>query len=70
MTALRVRDVELDRPRVEVAGSMVEVLGTLHRDSPKSHRHRSVAVPQFLVPRLTQLVEGRGQMTLSAEYRP
>jgi integrase len=45
MAALRVSDLDLDRRRVNVGANLVEVSGRLHQDTPKSHRARSVPVP-------------------------
>ena len=45
---LRVGDVDLDRARLRVEVSLVDVLGRLEETNPKSHRGRTVPVPRFL----------------------
>jgi integrase len=56
---LRVGDVDLDRGRLRVEVSLVEVLGQLEETDPKSHRGRTVPVPRFLRDRLAGRIEGR-----------
>lgn len=58
-TALRVGDVEPDRRRMHVQQSAVTVNGTIHVGSPKTHRSRSVAYPQFLAPFVDGVRTGR-----------
>jgi integrase len=48
VAALRVRDVDVARGRLNVAWNLVEVSGGLHRDTPESHKRRSVPFPAFL----------------------
>ncbi len=59
MASLRLRDVDLDRRRVNVSANVVEISGRLQTDTPKNHRARSVPVPRFLVPALRDLVADR-----------
>jgi integrase len=58
-SGLRVGDVDLDRGRMRVEVSLVEVLGQLDETSPKSHRARTVPVPRFLRNQLAARTEGR-----------
>jgi integrase len=50
--ALRIRDLNLVRRRIDVAENAVEVGATIHVGSPKTHERRSVAFPEFLSPLL------------------
>jgi integrase len=59
LAALKVRRLNLDRRRLEVAESVTEVRGQLVWGSPKSHQRRSVAIPQFLADELRQHVAGK-----------
>src|SRR4051794_34481668 len=59
MAALQVRDLDLDRRRVNVSANVVEISGRLQTDTPKNHRARSVPIPRFLVPTLSALVADR-----------
>ncbi|QIZ99849.1 tyrosine-type recombinase/integrase [Leifsonia sp. PS1209] len=56
-TALRVRDIDLSRRRVDVHENAVEVSGTIHVGTPKTGESRSVPFPPFLVPLLEALSE-------------
>jgi integrase len=58
VAALQASSVDLRRGRIEVSANLVEVSGTLHRDTPKSHHRRSVPVPQFLRARLAEHLNG------------
>ena len=58
-TALRVRDVDLDRRRVDVHENAVEVSGTIHVGTPKTGESRSVPFPPFLSPLLAALTENK-----------
>lgn len=53
-TALRVRDVDRVRRRVNVQENAVMVNGTVHVGSPKSHKGRSVPYPAFLDAHLSR----------------
>lgn len=57
-TALRVHRLDLDRRRVHVVTAVASVRGKLVEGTPKSHRHRSVPLPRFLVGELVEHVEG------------
>jgi len=56
---LRVGDLDLDRGRLRVETSLVEVVGQLEETTPKSHRSRTVPVPRFLREQLAALAGGR-----------
>jgi len=58
-TALRLRNVDLLRGRVDVVESVVEVSGALVFGAPKSHQQRSVGVPKFLRDELVEQMAGR-----------
>ncbi len=58
-TALRVRDVDLERRRVDVHENAVEVSGTIHVGTPKTGEARSVPFPPFLSPLLSALTENK-----------
>jgi integrase len=63
-TALRVRDVDLDRRRVDVHENAVEVSGTIHVGTPKTGEARSVPFPPFLAPLLKALTEQKASSQL------
>lgn len=56
---LRVGGLDLDRGRLRVDTSLVEVLGQLEETTPNSHRTRTVPVPRFLREQLAALASGR-----------
>jgi len=58
-TALRVRDVDALRRRLQVRENAVLIGGKIVVGSPKSHEARSVPFPKFLVQPLAQLCEGK-----------
>lgn len=55
--ALRARRIDLDRGRIEVVESVTRVGKALVEGPPKSHAHRSVPVPSFLVEELRPVLE-------------
>jgi integrase len=55
--ALRVRDLDLERRRVDVHENAVEVSGTIHVGTPKTGEARSVPFPPFLSSLLSALTE-------------
>lgn len=57
--ALRVRDVDFARRRVEVARAVSEPAGRIVFGTPKTHARRSVPFPQFLVDPIAEACEGR-----------
>ncbi len=60
LAALHVKDVNLSAAKVRVRESVTEVGGKLQWGDPKTHQHRTVPVPAFLVPLLKERVDGRG----------
>jgi len=58
-TALHVRDVDLDRRRVDIHENAVEVSGTIHVGTPKTGEARSVPFPPFLAPLLASMTENK-----------
>ncbi|WP_431278281.1 site-specific integrase [Leifsonia poae] len=63
-TALRVRDVDLGRRRVDVHENAVEVSGIIHVGTPKSGESRSVPFPPFLAPLLATTIENKAPSQL------
>ena len=61
MLALRVRDFDALRGRMEVNRSVVEVARRMEVGTPKSGERRSVAVPRFLIERIARLCEDKGR---------
>lgn len=59
MAALKVRDFDMLRRRVNVRESVTEVAGKLVWSTPKNHERRSVPFPKFLVVDLAARMEGR-----------
>ena len=58
--ALRARNVDLVRRRIEVAEAIVEVHGKSVVGTPKTHQCRSVPVPRFLAQELAKALAGKG----------
>ena len=63
-SALRVRHVNLDRRRIEVATAFNEVDGELYEDTPKTGERRTVPLLRSLVEELRPLAVGRDPDTL------
>jgi integrase len=57
--ALRVRDIDLVRRRVDVHENAVEVSGTIHVGTPKTGEARSVPFPPFIAPLLMEGMENK-----------
>ena len=57
--ALGLRDVDLQRRRIQVVASVTEVNGHLVWGTPRTHARRTVPVPRFLAADLAPLVTGR-----------
>lgn len=58
-TALRVRDVDLERQRLDVRRAFVDVAGKLVEGTPKSHQARTVPLLPSIAADLRPLVDGR-----------
>lgn len=59
VSALRVRDIDLDSRRIKVERALADEGGRLYEDTPKGHERRSVAVPAFLAAELKRAIDGR-----------
>lgn len=59
LSALRVRDLDLERRRLSVNENAVLVGSELHVGSPKTHELRSVEFPSFLAEPLGDLAKGK-----------
>lgn len=57
-TALRTRDIDLTRRRIDVRRAFSDVGGQLVLGTPKSHQSRTVPVPRFLADELAELLAG------------
>jgi len=65
LAALRVRNVDLLRRRLNIEEGVTEVNGaTLAWGTPKSHERRSVPIPRFLATELEAMLDGKGPDTL------
>jgi integrase len=65
LAALRVRNVDLLRRRLNVEEAVTEINGSqLVWGTTKSHERRSVPIPRFLAVELEALLEGKGPDTL------
>ena len=60
LAALRVRNVDLMRRRLEVNEAVTEVAGRLEWGTPKTHQRRTVPIPRSLVDALGEHVAGKG----------
>lgn len=60
MAALRVRNVDLMRRRLEISESVTEVEGVAVFGTPKTHQRRSVPVARSLVDQLALQMAGKG----------
>ncbi len=58
-TALRIRDVDFDRNRVNVVENAVLVAGEVIVGTPKTHKRRAVPYPPLLTPALRDATHGR-----------
>ncbi|TFB84466.1 site-specific integrase [Cryobacterium algoricola] len=57
VTALRIRDVDTVRRRIRVHENAVNVGGTIHVGTPKTHQARAVPYPGFLNPLFAELMQ-------------
>jgi integrase len=58
-TALRVRDIDLSRRRIDVRRAFSDVGGRIVLGTPKSHQSRTVPIPRFLSREIAQAVPGK-----------
>jgi len=59
-TALRVRDIDLNRRRIDVRRAFSDVGGRIVLGTPKSHQSRTVPIPRFLAREIAQALPGKG----------
>ena len=59
-TALRVRDVDLNRRRIDVRRAFSDVGGRIVLGTPKSHQSRTVPIPRFLAAEIARALLGKG----------
>ena len=58
-TALRVRDADLGRRRIDVRRAFSDVGGHIVLGTPKSHQSRTVPMPRFLANEVAQARQAR-----------
>lgn len=61
---LKVEDMDLLRKRVLIHENAVQAGGQMHVGTPKSHKQRSVPLPEFLVPLLARQCEDKQRADL------
>lgn len=61
---LRVHDLDLLRKRASITENGVQAGGTIHVGTPKSHKQRTVPLPEFLVAHLARQCEGKSREDL------
>lgn len=59
VSALRVRDVDLSRRRMDVRRAFADIGGRVVEGTPKSHQARTVPLPRWLAAELAPLVDGK-----------
>lgn len=59
MAALKVRDVDLQRRRIQVSEAVAEVRGQLVWSTPKGHERRSVPFPKFIAAAMASQIAGK-----------
>lgn len=58
-SGLRVKDVDLERGRLNIEVTVVMVKGHQREEAPKDYEHRSIPIPAFLRPHLARQIAGR-----------
>jgi len=58
-SGLRVKDVDLERSRLNIEVTVVMVKGHQQEEAPKDYEHRSIPIPAFLRPHLAHQMAGR-----------
>ena len=61
---LRVKDLDLAIRRISVVVNAVEVGGFIEVGTPKTHKRRAVAIPDFLIPHLERQISGKAPTDL------
>nr|WP_269091266.1 tyrosine-type recombinase/integrase [Actinopolymorpha cephalotaxi] len=64
LIALRVRDVDLARRRLDVRRAFADLAGKLVEGTPKSHQSRTVPLPPSLCEKLVVVLDGRDRDAL------
>lgn len=59
VSALRVRDVDLSRRRMDVRRAFADIGGRVVEGTPKSHQARTVPLPRWLAAELAPLVDSK-----------
>ena len=59
LAGLRVADVDVQRGRLEVRHTYIEVNGYLEASTPKDYEERSIPVPRFVLDLLAEAITGR-----------
>jgi integrase len=59
LSGLRVRDVDLKRGRLEVQQTVVADKGYQRIEAPKDYEHRSIPIPELLLPHLAAQIASR-----------
>lgn len=72
LVAIRVRDVDLDRGRINIRGSATQVGSKIIYDDTKTGEARSIMFPAALRPMLAEQMDGRdpGDLLFTAPGRP
>jgi integrase len=60
-TGLRVRDLDMLRKRATVSENAVQAGSEIFVGTTKAHKHRSVPLPEFLLPYLARQCEGKSR---------
>lgn len=56
---LRVKNVNFLKRRISIEENAVRVQGVIHVGTPKTHERRTVPVPQFLLPLISEAAQGK-----------
>ncbi|MCU1480134.1 MAG: site-specific integrase [Subtercola sp.] len=59
LAGLRVGDVDVQRGRLEVRHTYIEVNGYLEASTPKDYEERSIPVPRFVLDLLAEAIASR-----------
>ena len=59
LAAIKVGAIDVKRARIKIEASVTEVGGKLVWGEPKTKQHRTVPIPEFLVPIVAERIQGR-----------